>query len=27
MKPWLHILLSCFLLAACAKHEAPPPEE
>ena len=27
MKPWLHILLSCFLLAACAKHEAAPPEE
>lgn len=27
MKPWLHILLSCFLLVACAKHEAPPPEE
>ena len=27
MKPWLHILFSCFLLAACAKHEAPPPEE
>ena len=27
MKPWLHILLSYFLLVACAKHEAPPPEE
>ena len=27
MKPWLHILLSCFLLVACAKHEVPPPEE